>query len=105
MNIFRTSLLVAAIVGGTVVSTPVMSPPWAQAAPCNGLPDPRTGICWSNQDLSNRGNPTGPGGTSHCSPGRIGVCLGAAQNGVKPGANLQTKPPAGAAPRTTWPSR
>ncbi|MDH6243673.1 hypothetical protein M2432_001308 [Mycobacterium sp. OTB74] len=106
MSIIRTSLLVAVLMGGTVVSIPVVHPPAADAAPCraNEQFDPRTGICWSSQDLSNRGNPTGIGGTGHCSPGRLGTCLGAAQNGIQPGANLRPQPPAGPAPRI-WPSQ
>lgn len=100
MTTFRTSMFVAAIIGGTIVSAPLVSAPAAQAA-CQK--DPRTGICWTNQDLSNRGNPSGPGGTAFCTPGRLGQCLGAAQNGVTPGANLRPQPPAGPAPRS-WPN-
>lgn len=93
----RTSMLVAAIIGGTIMSAPLVSSPAAEAA-CQK--DPRTGICWTNQDLSNRGHPSNGG---LCSPGRLGTCLGAAQNGVTPGANLRPQPPAGPAPRT-WPN-
>lgn len=102
------TLLTAAIAGVLTLSAAVLPAPPADAtvtcAP-NQKVDGRTGLCWGVQDFNNLGNARGVGGTAPCMPGRLGLCLGAAQNGINPGDTLRTKPPAGPAPRTTWPSR
>lgn len=107
MRIHASTLLTAAIAGAVLLSVPLVSDPLAAATNCapNQQVDARTGLCWGKQDLNNLGTARGMGGTAPCMPGRLGLCLGAIQNGVTPGANLRTKPPAGPAPRTTWPSR
>ena len=109
MNRFHAStLLTAAIAGVISLSAPVMSTPLAEATvtcPPNQQVDARTGLCWGKQDMNNLGTARGMGGTAPCMPGRLGLCLGAIANGVTPGDTLRTKPPAGPAPRTTWPSR
>lgn len=77
--------------------------PSASAAPCPGgsTLDPRTGICWSQNQPSNS---YGGSGNIPCLPGRVGLCLGALQNTPLPGAALKPAPPAGPAPRvSTWP--
>jgi len=99
MTAYRSSFLTAALLGVSLMSAPLVSTPVAQAT-CQQ--DPVTGICWTTQQLGNRGNPSSIGGTANCSPGRLGLCLGAAQNGVTPGANLKPQAPAGPAPRS-WP--
>ncbi len=101
------TLLTAAIAGVISLSAPVLSAPPAGAVQCapNQQVDARTGLCWGKQDLNNLGTARGIGGNAPCMPGRLGLCLGAAQNGINPGDTLRAKPPAGPAPRTTWPSR
>ena len=92
------SLLMAAICGGALLSAPMVTAPPANAA-CNAgqIPDPVTGICWS-QSATNLGI-SGTGGT--CLPGRLGLCLGALQNSQLPGARLKPQAPAGA--NRVWP--
>lgn len=91
-------LLMAAICGGALLSAPMVTAPPAHAA-CNAgqIPDPVTGICWS-QSATNLGI-SGTGGT--CLPGRLGMCLGALQNSQLPGARLKPQAPAGA--NRVWP--
>jgi hypothetical protein len=91
-------LLMAAICGGALLSAPMVTAPPAHAA-CNAgqIPDPVTGICWS-QSATNLGI-SGTGGT--CLPGRLGLCLGALQNSQLPGARLKPQAPAGA--NRVWP--
>ena len=88
----------AAICGGALLSAPMVTAPPAHAA-CNAgqIPDPVTGICWS-QSATNLGI-SGTGGT--CLPGRLGLCLGALQNSQLPGARLKPQAPAGA--NRVWP--
>lgn len=93
-------LLAAAVLGAALVSPTITASP-AVAAPCPGgaIPDPITGLCWSQ---SKGVTISGTGGT--CMPGRLGLCLGALQNSQIPGANLSPKPPAGSAPAPgSWP--
>lgn len=106
---FHASTLFAAAIAGVIsLSVPMAPAPLAGAtttcAP-NQQVDARTGLCWGKQDLNNLGTARGMGGTAPCMPGRLGLCLGAIANGVTPGETLRTKPPAGPAPRTTWPAR
>ena len=63
-------LLMAAICGGALLSAPMVTAPPAHAA-CNAgqIPDPVTGICWS-QSATNLGI-SGTGGT--CLPGLTAV--------------------------------
>ena len=91
-------LLMAAICGWALLSAPMVTAPPAHAA-CNAgqIPDPVTGICWS-QSATNLGI-SGTGGT--CLPGRLGLCLGALQNSQLPGARLKPQAPAGA--NRVWP--
>ena len=91
-------LLMGAICGGALLSAPMVTAPPAHAA-CNAgqIPDPVTGICWS-QSATNLGI-SGTGGT--CLPGRLGLCLGALQNSQLPGARLKPQAPAGA--NRVWP--
>ena len=86
-------LLMAAICGGALLSAPMVTAPPAHVA-CNAgqIPDPVTGICWS-QSATNLGI-SGTGGT--CLPGRLGLCLGALQNSQLLGARLKPQAPAGA---------
>ena len=91
-------LLMAAICGVALLSAPMVTAPPAHAA-CNAgqIPDPVTGICWS-QSATNLGI-SGTGGS--CLPGRLGLCLGALQNSQLPGARLKPQAPAGA--NRVWP--
>lgn len=91
-------LLMAAICGGALLSAPMVTAPPAHAA-CNAgqIPDPVTGICWS-QSATNLGI-SGTGGS--CLPGRLGLCLGALQSSQLPGARLKPQAPAGA--NRVWP--
>lgn len=102
---FRSSnLLTVSICSGVLLlSAPWSSPPTASTAPCGGgtVLDPRTGICWSQNQPNNS---YGGSGNIPCLPGRLGLCLGALQNTPEPGAALRPAPPAGPAPRPgTWP--
>ena len=93
-------LLLAAIFAGALLSAPVVTAPSAHAA-CNAsqVPDPVTGICWS-QSATNLGI-TGTGGV--CLPGRLGLCMAALQNSQMPGANLPDSAPAGPNRVGSWP--
>lgn len=107
MTRIKASTLLLALVGFVLfLSGPVITAPPAYAAcAANQQLDPRTGMCWSTTDRNIIGTPRSTGGTAPCIPGRLGTCLAAAQNGTQPGANLKPHPPAGPAPRTTWPAR
>lgn len=91
-------LLMASACAGMFVAVPLVGAPSAFAAcPGGQVQDPITGLCWTSNS---------PGmGSSYgtCLPGRLGLCLGALQNQPVPGAALSTAPPAGPAPRTSWP--
>lgn len=105
---FHASTLLTAAIAGVISLTALVLPaPLAGAVPCapNQQVDGTTGLCWGKQDMNNLGTARGMGGTAPCMPGRLGLCIGAVANGVTPGDTLRTKPPAGPAPRTTWPSR
>lgn len=93
-------LLAAAVLGGGLVTVPIVAAPSSFAAPCPGgtIADPVTGVCWSQSQGSI--GITGTGGV--CLPGRLGLCLGALQNSQLPGANLPTNTTAGPN-RTSWP--
>ncbi len=93
-------LALAAIFAGALLSAPVLTAPPAHAA-CNAgqVPDPATGICWS-QSATNLGI-TGTGGV--CLPGRLGLCMAALQNSQMPGANLPGRAPAGPNRINSWP--
>lgn len=93
-------LLLAAICAGALLSAPVVTAPPAHAA-CNAgqIPDPVTGICWS-QSATNLGI-TGTGGT--CLPGRLGLCMAGLQNSQMAGANLRDNVPAGPNRVSSWP--
>lgn len=96
-----TRLLVAAVLGGALVSAPMITATPVDAAPCPGgaIADPVTGVCWSQ---SQGVTITGTGGT--CMPGRLGLCLGALQNSQIPGANLPSNTGAGPSRQPgSWP--
>jgi hypothetical protein len=80
-------LLAAAVLGGALVSTPMITASPADAAPCPGgqWRDPITNLCWSQNRPSNS---YGGGGNIPCLPGRLGLCLGALQNTPIPGDTL-----------------
>lgn len=94
-----TRLLLAAACSGAVLYGPAA--PTASAAPCAGgtIPDPKTGICWSQS----QGNIviSGTGGT--CLPGRLGLCLGALQNSQIPGATLPINTGGATSRPGSWP--
>lgn len=93
-------LVLAAVCGAALLAAPVVTAPTASAAcPAGTVTDARTGICWPTA----AGNIaiTGTGGV--CLPGRIGLCMAAYQNSAVPGAALRPQPPAGPAPRASWP--
>lgn len=99
----RVPALLFAFVWGLVLVAPICASlvlsARAVAAPCPGgtVSDPITGVCWSSNQY-NLGS-----GNVPCFPGRLGLCLGALQNAPVPGAALTPAPPAGPAPRSTWP--
>lgn len=96
--LLRASILLLALVcGGLVWSTPSMATPPSSVCPGGTIADPITGVCWSSTKI----NP-GRGGAG-CLPGRLGLCLGALQNKPVPGAAIRPAPPAGPAPRKSWP--
>lgn len=99
IRITASRLLLASALGAALLAAPMVGAPPAHAA-CNAgqIPDPVTGVCWS-QSATNLGI-TGTGGT--CLPGRLGLCLGALQNSQLPGENLRPQAPAGAN-RVSWP--
>lgn len=80
-------LIAAAVLGGALVSAPMINASPADAAPCPGgqWQDPITGVCWSQNSPSNS---YGGSGNIPCLPGRLGLCLGALQNTPVPGATL-----------------
>lgn len=97
----KTSKLLLACLGTWVLAPLALSAaPSATAANCPGgqVLDPRTGICWSENNPSNS---YGGSGNIPCLPGRLGLCLGALQNTPIPGAALQPQAPAGA--NRVWP--
>lgn len=92
--------LVASVCGAALVSASLLNAPAADAQCTAGeVWDQRTGVCWSQAQTSL--GVSGPGGW--CKPGRLGLCIAAWQNSPVPGAALQPAPPAGPAPRQTWP--
>ena len=97
----KTSKLLLACLGTWMLAPMTLSAaPSATAANCPGgqVLDPRTGICWSENNPSNS---YGGSGNIPCLPGRLGLCLGALQNTPIPGAALQPQAPAGA--NRVWP--
>ena len=93
-------LLAAAALGGALIWTPAISASPADAAPtgpCSGgqWEDPVTGVCWSQNSMSNS---YGGSGNIPCLPGRLGLCLSALQNTPIPGATLP-----GPNANGTWP--
>ncbi len=97
----KTSKLLLACLGTWMLAPLALSAaPSATAANCPGgqVLDPRTGICWSENNPSNS---YGGSGNIPCLPGRLGLCLGALQNTPIPGAALQPQAPAGA--NRVWP--
>jgi len=99
---FRASMLLLAVIcGGLILSAPSMAAPPVSVCPGGKVVDPVTGVCWSVKPV-----PYDPGSSSlrRCLPGRLGLCLGALQNNpIPPGVMLHPAPPAGPAPRTSWP--
>lgn len=90
----------ALILAAALIVAPLAVAPVAHAACTAGqVPDPVTGVCWSSA-ATNLGV-SGTGGT--CFPGRLGLCIAALQNSQLPGGALKPQPPAGPAPRTSWP--
>jgi hypothetical protein len=99
IRITAPGLLVAALCGAMLTSSPLVTAPPAHAACTAGQTyDPRTGVCWSQAQTTL--GISGTGGT--CLPGRLGLCMAGVQNSQLPGANLPSAPPAGPAPRS-WP--
>lgn len=98
MRTIASRLLSAAVLGGALVSAPMIST--ADAAPCGGgqWSDPITGVCWSQNNPSNS---YGGSGNIPCLPGRLGLCLSALQNTPIPGSTLLT--PNGQNPNGSWP--
>ena len=97
----KTSKFLLACLGTWMLAPLALSAaPSATAANCPGgqVLDPRTGICWSENNPSNS---YGGSGNIPCLPGRLGLCLGALQNTPIPGAALQPQAPAGA--NRVWP--
>ena len=94
-----THLVLAAACSGAVLCGPTA--PTADAAPCAGgmIPDPRTGLCWSQSQGTI--TITGTGGV--CMPGRLGLCLGALQNSQLPGANLPAVSTGATSRPDSWP--
>lgn len=86
-------LMFAAVCGAGLLYSPLVSSD-ASAAPCPGgaIADPRTGVCWSQQ----QGNIVISGTGGVCLPGRIGLCMAGLQNSQIPGATLNQS-------GTTWP--
>lgn len=100
LRITAPRLLLAAAAGAALLAAPLVSAPQASAAcPAGTVTDYRTGICWPTAAGSIA--ITGTGGV--CLPGRIGLCMAAYENSAIPGAALSPQPPAGPAPRTSWP--
>ncbi len=97
-----TKLFVAFVGTWMLAPAALMAAPSASSANCPGgqIADPITGLCWSQNAPSNS---YGGSGNIPCLPGRLGLCLGALQNTPIPGAALKPQPPAGPAPRTSWP--
>lgn len=87
------TMLLAAMVGGSALAIPMVNAPAAQAN-CNANQqwDPINGTCWTKQDRNGMGTAQGANG---CRPGELGNCLGALQNATTPGANLPAKPSVG----------
>ena len=97
----KTSKFLLACLGTWMLAPLALSAaPSPTAANCPGgqILDPRTGICWSENNPSNS---YGGSGNIPCLPGRLGLCLGALQNTPIPGAALQPQAPAGA--NRVWP--
>lgn len=92
--------LVASVCSAALISSAVLTAPTALAQCTAGeVWDQRTGVCWDQSQTS-----LGVSGTGGwCKPGRIGLCIAAWQNSQVPGANIKPAPPAGPAPRSTWP--
>ena len=90
-------LLVAAALGGALMSFPMITASSSDAAPCPGgqWQDPITGVCWSQNSPSNS---YGGSGNIPCLPGRLGLCMSALQNTPVPGATLP-----GPNANGTWP--
>ena len=93
-------LMMAGVCTAALLSTPVLTAPPAQAAPCTAgqVADPITGVCWNSTQMGT--GISGTGGT--CLPGRLGLCLGALANSQLPGANLPTNTGVTSG-RQTWP--
>ncbi|MFM8597985.1 MAG: hypothetical protein ACKOB8_03135 [Mycobacterium sp.] len=90
----------ALVLAAALIAAGLSAAPTAHAGCTAGeVPDPATGVCWSSS-ATNLGI-TGTGGV--CFPGRLGLCIAGFQNSQVPGAALRPQPPAGPAPRTSWP--
>lgn len=100
IRITAPGFLLALLCGAVLMSGPLVTAPPAHAA-CNAgeVYDARTGVCWSQAQTTL--GVSGTGGT--CLPGRLGLCMAGVANSQMPGANLRPMPPAGPAPRASWP--